>query len=56
MVLHAVCKAILKTVRCGRGAGRPGNTGVIMVAGPKIALGRIHARQVVTVRIADRTP
>jgi hypothetical protein len=29
---------------------RASNTGVIMVAGQKIALGRIHAGQVVTVR------
>jgi hypothetical protein len=28
------------------------NTGVIMVAGQKIALGRIHARQIVTVHVA----
>ena len=31
---------------------RAGNTGVIMVAGQKIALGRIHAGQVVTVHVA----
>ena len=31
------------------------NTGVIMIAGQKIALGRIHAGQVVTVHIADET-
>jgi hypothetical protein len=31
------------------------NTGVIMVAGQKIALGRIHARQIVTVRVAADT-
>jgi hypothetical protein len=34
---------------------RPSNTGVIMVAGQKIALGRIHARQVVTVHVAAET-
>ncbi len=31
------------------------NTGVIMVAGQKIALGRIHARQIVTVHVAQAT-
>jgi transposase InsO family protein len=31
------------------------NTGVIMVAGQKIALGRIHAAQVVTVHVAEHT-
>jgi hypothetical protein len=31
------------------------NTGVIMVAGQKIALGRIHARQIVTVHVAADT-
>ncbi|MGH3162938.1 MAG: IS481 family transposase [Streptosporangiaceae bacterium] len=31
------------------------NTGVIMVAGQKIALGRIHARQIVTVHVATDT-
>jgi transposase InsO family protein len=31
------------------------NTGVIMVAGQKIALGRIHARQIVTVHVATET-
>ena len=31
------------------------NTGVIMVAGQKIALGRIHARQIVTVHVAAGT-
>jgi transposase InsO family protein len=31
------------------------NTGVIMIAGQKIALGRIHARQIVTVHVADET-
>jgi len=31
---------------------RASNTGVIMVAGQKIALGRIHARQIVTVHVA----
>ena len=31
------------------------NTGVIMVVGQKIALGRIHARQVVTVHVAENT-
>jgi hypothetical protein len=34
---------------------RAGNTGVIMVAGQKIALGRIHAGQVVTVHVVDQT-
>jgi transposase InsO family protein len=32
---------------------RASNTGVIMVVGQKIALGRIHARQVVTVHVAE---
>ena len=31
------------------------NTGIIMVVGQKIALGRIHARQVVTVHVAAGT-
>jgi Integrase core domain len=31
------------------------NTGVIMVAGQKIALGRIHARRIVTVHVAAET-
>ena len=31
------------------------NTGVIMVAGQKIALGRIHAARVVTVHVAEHT-
>ena len=34
---------------------RASNTGVIMVAGQKIALGRIHAGQVATVHVADHT-
>jgi hypothetical protein len=34
---------------------RASNTGVIMVAGQKIALGRIHAGRVVTVHVADHT-
>jgi transposase InsO family protein len=34
---------------------RASNTGVIMVVGQKIALGRIHARQVVTVHVAEHT-
>jgi transposase InsO family protein len=34
---------------------RASNTGVIMVAGQKVALGRIHARQVVTVHVAAET-
>jgi transposase InsO family protein len=34
---------------------RASNTGVIMVAGQKVALGRIHAGQVVTVHVADHT-
>ena len=34
---------------------RASNTGVIMVAGQKIALGRIHASQVVTVHVAAET-
>jgi hypothetical protein len=31
------------------------NTGVIMVAGQKIALGRIHARRIITVHVAADT-
>jgi hypothetical protein len=31
------------------------NTGVIMIAGQKIALGRIHARRIVTVHVAADT-
>jgi hypothetical protein len=31
------------------------NTGVIMIAGQKIALGRIHARRIVTVHVAAST-
>jgi hypothetical protein len=31
------------------------NTGVIMVVGQKIALGRIYAGQIVTVRVAEDT-
>jgi hypothetical protein len=34
---------------------RASNSGVIMVVGQKIALGRIHAGQVVTVHVADQT-
>ena len=34
---------------------RASNTGVIMVAGQKIALGRIHSGQVVTVHVAEHT-
>lgn len=34
---------------------RASNTGVILVAGQKIALGRIYAHQVVTVHVADQT-
>jgi hypothetical protein len=34
---------------------RASNTGVIMVAGQKIALGRIHQHQTVTVLVADTT-
>lgn len=34
---------------------RASNTGVIMVTGQKISLGRIHARQVVTVHVAAET-
>lgn len=34
---------------------RASNTGVIMVAGQKIALGRTHARQTVTAHVADTT-
>jgi transposase InsO family protein len=34
---------------------RASNTGVIMVAGQKIALGRIHAQQIVTVHVAAET-
>jgi transposase InsO family protein len=31
------------------------NTGIIMVTGQKVALGRIHARQIVTVHVAEDT-
>jgi hypothetical protein len=31
------------------------NTGIIMVTGQKVALGRIHARQVITVHVAADT-
>jgi transposase InsO family protein len=34
---------------------RASNTGIIMVVGQKIALGRIHARQTVTVHVAEGT-
>jgi transposase InsO family protein len=34
---------------------RASNTGVIMVAGQKVALGRVHAHTVVTVHVADTT-
>ena len=34
---------------------RASNTGVIMVVGQKIALGRIQAGQIVTVHVADQT-
>jgi transposase InsO family protein len=34
---------------------RASNTGVIMVAGQKIALGRIHAGRIVTVHVAEHT-
>jgi transposase InsO family protein len=34
---------------------RASNTGVIMIAGQKIALGRIHARRIVTVHVAADT-
>jgi hypothetical protein len=34
---------------------RASNTGIIMTAGQKIALGRIHARQVLTVHVAADT-
>jgi hypothetical protein len=34
---------------------RASNTGVIMVAGQKIALGRIHAGQTLTVLVSDTT-
>jgi hypothetical protein len=34
---------------------RASNTGVIMVAGQKVALGRIHARQLVSVRVTAGT-
>ena len=34
---------------------RASNSGVIMVAGQKVALGRIHARATVTVYVADTT-
>ncbi|MFP3966905.1 hypothetical protein SMC26_31675 [Actinomadura fulvescens] len=34
---------------------RVSNTGVVMVAGQKIALGRLHAGRVVTIHVADTT-
>ena len=34
---------------------RASNTGVIMIAGQKIALGRIHAGHAVTVHVAEHT-
>lgn len=34
---------------------RASNTGVIMVAGQKIALGRAHAHQTVTIHVAEST-
>lgn len=34
---------------------RASNSGVIMIAGQKIALGRLHARRVVTVHVAETT-
>jgi hypothetical protein len=34
---------------------RASNTGVIMIAGQKIALGRIHAGRIVTVHVAEHT-
>jgi len=34
---------------------RASNTGVIMVAGQKIALGRIHAGRVATIHVAEHT-
>lgn len=34
---------------------RASNTGVVMVAGQKIALGRLHAGQIVTIHVADTT-
>jgi hypothetical protein len=34
---------------------RASNTGVIMVVGQKVALGRIHQHQTVTVLVADTT-
>ena len=42
----------LEPVRVQR---RASNTGVIMVAGQKVALGRIHAHTTVTVYVADTT-
>jgi transposase InsO family protein len=42
----------LEPVRVQR---RASNTGVIMVAGQKVALGRLHAHTVVTVHVADTT-
>ena len=42
----------LEPVRVQR---RASNTGVIMVAGQKVALGRVHAHTVVTVYVADHT-
>ena len=41
--------------RAGHRPAGASNTGVIMVAGQKIALGRIHARQIVTVHVAADT-
>jgi transposase InsO family protein len=34
---------------------RASNTGIVMVVGQKIALGRIHAHQTVTIHVADET-
>ncbi len=34
---------------------RASNTGIVMVVGQKIALGRIHAHQTVTIHVAEDT-
>ena len=41
--------------RAGAGERRASNSGVIMVVGEKIALGRAHAHTTVTVYVADTT-
>jgi hypothetical protein len=45
-------RPVLEPIRVQR---RASNTGVIMVAGQKVALGRIHAHTVVTVYVAETT-